>query len=270
MKNKGSIINKLQYLVHIFCYLQCKIPINLLTHSVMIKYKRILLKLSGEALSSEEHTIDPEILSNVIKSIKSALVENIEVAIVVGGGNIFRGSALANSGMDRITGDHMGMLATVINALAISDACKRNNIESVVMSGLAIGGGVCESANHNKAKKALSKGKVVIFSAGTGSPCFTTDTGAALRGIEINADMLFKATKVDGIYSEDPLINSNAVRYEAISYQEAIERNLKIMDMTAFTLCQDHGLKICVFSILNNTNALLEIIKGKPLGTIVS
>jgi uridylate kinase len=236
----------------------------------MIKYKRILLKLSGEALSSEKHTIDPEILNNVIKSIKLALVENVEVAIVVGGGNIFRGSTLSNNGMNRVTGDHMGMMATVINALAISDACKRNNIESIVMSGFPIGGGVCEPADHNKAKTALSNGKVVIFSAGTGSPCFTTDTGAALRGIEIDADILFKATKVDGIYSEDPLTNSSAVRYEKISYQEAIEKNLKVMDTAAFTLCKDHELKICVFSMLDDTNAILEIVKGRPLGTLVS
>jgi uridylate kinase len=236
----------------------------------MNQYKRILLKFSGEALSSSDHTIDPNTLSNVVGIIKSVIAENIEVAIVVGGGNIFRGAALAEDGMNRITGDHMGMLATVINALAISDACKRNNIDNVVMSGFPIGGGVCDTADHIRAKKNLCEGKVVIFSAGTGSPCFTTDTGAALRGIEIGADILFKATKVDGIYTDDPLINPEASRYETISFDEAIEKNLKIMDMTAFTLCKNHGLKICVFSMLDNSNTLIDIVKGASHGTIVS
>ena len=235
----------------------------------MSKYNRILLKLSGEALSSPEHTIDPTTLSDVVGIIKSALTSNVEVAIVVGGGNIFRGAGLAESGMNRITGDHMGMLATVINALAIADACTRSDIDAIVMSGFPIGGGVCDSADHNLAKKHLSEGKVVIFSAGTGSPCFTTDTGAALRGIEIDADIIFKATKVDGVYSDDPLINQDAIRYDSVTFDEAIEKNLKVMDMTAFTLCKDHGLKICVFSMLENPNTLSDILNGAPLGTMV-
>ncbi|MFP6775265.1 MAG: UMP kinase [PS1 clade bacterium] len=235
----------------------------------MSKYNRILLKLSGEALSSPEHTIDPTTLSDVVGIIKSALTSNVEVAIVVGGGNIFRGAGLAESGMNRITGDHMGMLATVINALAIADACTRSDIDAIVMSGFPIGGGVCDPADHNLAKKHLSEGKVVIFSAGTGSPCFTTDTGAALRGIEIDADIIFKATKVDGVYSDDPLINQDAIRYDSVTFDEAIEKNLKVMDMTAFTLCKDHGLKICVFSMLENPNTLSDILNGAPLGTMV-
>jgi len=236
----------------------------------MSKYKRILLKFSGEALSSDDHTIDPDTLKGVVEIIKSALIENVEVAVVVGGGNIFRGAALAENGMNRVTGDHMGMLATVINALAISDSCRRNNIDSVVMSGFPIGGGVCDTADHIKARKDLSDGKVVIFSAGTGSPCFTTDTGAALRGIEIGADIIFKATKVDGVYTDDPATNPDAKRYESLSFDEAIENNLQVMDMTAFTLCKGHGLKICVFSMLDNPNTLSDILKGTPLGTIVS
>lgn len=235
----------------------------------MNKYKRILLKLSGEALAKGDNTLDPETLNKVVNIIKSALEKKVEVGIVVGGGNIFRGAALAQVGMNRVTGDHMGMLATVINALAIGDACKRANIEALVMSGFPIGGGVCDPVDHNKAKQALSSGKVVIFSAGTGSPCFTTDTGAVLRAIEIEADMVFKATKVDGVYTEDPMKNPDATRYETLSFNEAIEKNLQIMDTAAFALCREHSLDICVFSMLENTNMLSDILNGKPAGTII-
>lgn len=235
----------------------------------MSKYKRILLKLSGEALAKGDNTVDPDTLSQVIAIVKSALVQKVEVGIVVGGGNIFRGVALAQAGINRVTGDHMGMLATVINALAIADACKRVDIEAVVMSGFPIGGGVCDSVDHNKAKQALSAGKVVIFSAGTGSPCFTTDTGAVLRAIEIEADVVFKATKVDGVYTDDPMKNPQATRYERLSFDEAIEKNLQIMDTAAFALCREHNLDICVFSMLEHTNTLSDILNGKPLGTIV-
>ncbi|CAC9550798.1 Uridylate kinase (EC 2.7.4.22) [uncultured Gammaproteobacteria bacterium] len=235
----------------------------------MNKYKRILLKLSGEALAQGDNTLDPETLNKVVNIIKSALEQKVEVGIVVGGGNIFRGAALAQVGMNRVTGDHMGMLATVINALAIGDACRRANIEALVMSGFPIGGGVCDPVDHNKAKQALSAGKVVIFSAGTGSPCFTTDTGAVLRGIEIEADVVFKATKVDGVYTDDPMKNPDATRYETLSFNEAIERNLQIMDTAAFALCREHGLDICVFSMLENTNTLSDILNGKPAGTII-
>ncbi len=236
---------------------------------LMSKYKRILLKLSGEALASTEHTIDPVTLNKVVDIIKSVLSQNIEIAIVVGGGNIFRGAALAQAGMNRITGDHMGMLATVINALAIADVCQKNKVDALVMSGFSIGGGVCDSINHVRAKQALNKGRVVIFCAGTGSPCFTTDTGAALRAIEIDADIVFKATKVDGIYTSDPIKNSDAKRYDSLSFDEAIEKNIQIMDVSAFALCREHNLEICVFSMLENTNTLLDILKGEPLGTIV-
>lgn len=235
----------------------------------MSKYKRILLKLSGEALAKGDNTVDPDTLSQVIAIVKSALMQKVEVGIVVGGGNIFRGVALAQAGINRVTGDHMGMLATVINALAIADACKRVDIKTVVMSGFPIGGGVCDPVDHNKAKQALSAGKVVIFSAGTGSPCFTTDTGAVLRAIEIEADVVFKATKVDGVYTDDPMKNPQATRYERLSFDEAIEKNLQIMDTAAFALCREHNLDICVFSMLEHTNTLSDILNGKPLGTIV-
>jgi len=167
--------------------------------------------------------------------------------------------------------DHRrGMLATVINALAISDACRRSNIDAVVMSGFPIGGGVCDPVDHNKAKQALSEGKVVIFSAGTGSPCFTTDTGAVLRGIEIGADIVFKATKVDGVYTDDPMKNPDATRYQTLSFNEAIEKNLKIMDTAAFALCREHNIEICVFSMLEDPETLSKILKGKKEAFILS
>lgn len=236
----------------------------------MSQYKRILLKLSGEALASKNETIDPKNLNKVVGIIQSALDQNVEVGIVIGGGNIFRGAALAQADINRVTGDHMGMLATVINALAIADTCQRANINTLVMSGFPIGGGVCDPVNHTQAKQALSEGKVVIFSAGTGSPCFTTDTGAVLRGIEIGADIVFKATKVDGVYTDDPIKNPDATRYQTLSFDEAIKNNLQIMDTAAFALCREHRLDICVFSMLENPNTLSAILQGEPLGTIVS
>ena len=235
----------------------------------MAKYKRILLKLSGEALASSDNAVDPKTLDKVVNIIKSALDLNVEVGIVVGGGNIFRGAALAEAGMNRVTGDHMGMLATVMNALAISDSCKRNNIDALVMSGFPIGGGVCESVDHNKAKQALESGKVVIFSSGTGSPCFTTDTGATLRAIEIEADVVFKATKVDGVYTDDPMKNPEATKYDTLSFDEAIARDLKVMDTSAFAMCREHNIDICVFSMLEDENTLKNILNGNNLGTIV-
>ena len=235
----------------------------------MVKYKRILLKLSGEALASSNNTIDPGTLNKVVGIIKSVLDQGVELGIVVGGGNIFRGAALAEAGMNRVTGDHMGMLATVMNALAISDTCRKNDVDVLVMSGFPIGGGVCEPMDHNKAKEALSAGKVVIFSAGTGAPCFTTDTGATLRAIEIGAEAVFKATKVDGVYTADPVKDPSATRYDTLSFDEAISKNLQIMDTSAFAMCREHNLEICVFSMLEDSNTLSNILKGEMLGTIV-
>ncbi len=236
----------------------------------MDQYKRILLKFSGDALSGHGHAINPKTLDKVVSIIQSVLNLGIEVGVVVGGGNIFRGAALQQAGMNRVTADHIGMLATVMNALAISDACSRSGIESLVMSGFDIGGGVCDPADHNKAKDALSKGKVVLFSAGTGSPCFTTDTGAVLRAIEIGAEVVFKATKVDGVYTDDPIKNPNAQRFDLLSFDEAIEKNLKIMDTSAFALCREHNLDICVFSMLEDENTLIDILNGASKGTIVT
>jgi uridylate kinase len=236
----------------------------------MVSYRRILLKLSGEALKSDNNNIDPEMLKKVVTIVQSALDLGVEIAIVVGGGNIYRGASLASDGMNKITGDHIGMLATVMNALAISDTFERNNIPSIVMSGFPIGGGVCDSFNHTKAKKELSKGKVVIFSAGTGSPCFTTDTAAALRAVEIEADIVFKATKVDGIYSSDPLKDSSAIKFDALSFDSAIEKNIKVMDTAAFALCRENNIRICVFSMFDDNYALANILNGQSIGTIVS
>jgi len=236
----------------------------------MISYRRILLKLSGEALKSDSNNIDPEMLKKVVTIVQSALDLGVEIAIVVGGGNIYRGAALASDGINKITGDHIGMLATVMNALAISDTFERNNIPSIVMSGFSIGGGVCDSFNHDKAKKELSEGKVVIFSAGTGNPCFTTDTAAALRAIEIGADIVFKATKVDGIYSSDPFKDANAIKFDSLSFDVAIEKNIKVMDTAAFALCRENNIRICVFSMFDDNYALANILNGQSIGTIVS
>ena len=236
----------------------------------MVSYRRILLKLSGEALSSSNQNIDSEMLKKVVSIVQSALDLGVEIAIVVGGGNLYRGASLSEEGMDKITGDHIGMLATVMNALALSDAFERNKIPSMVMSGFPIGGGVCEPFNHSKAKSELANGKVVIFSAGTGSPCFTTDTAAAHRAIEIGADIVFKATKVDGIYSSDPMQDPSAIKYDSLTFDSAIEQNIKVMDTAAFALCRENNIKICVFSMLEDNYSLANIIKGHAIGTTVS
>ena len=236
----------------------------------MVSYRRILLKLSGEALSSGSQNIDSEMLKKVVSIVQSALDLGVEIAIVIGGGNLYRGASLSAEGMNKITGDHIGMLATVMNALALSDAFERNKIPSIVMSGFPIGGGVCEPFNHSKAKNELENGKVVIFSAGTGSPCFTTDTAAALRAIEIGADIVFKATKVDGIYSSDPIEDPSAIKFDSLTFESAIEQNIKVMDTAAFALCRDNNIKICVFSMLEDNHSLANIIKGHSIGTTVS
>ena len=236
----------------------------------MAIYNRILLKISGEALASKNNSVEPKNLEKVVAIVRSALDLEVEVAIVIGGGNIFRGNSLTKAGMNRIASDHIGMLATVMNALAIADVFERNQIPSVVMSGFPIGGGICDCVDYKKAKKALSKGEVVIFSAGTGNPCFTTDTGAALRAIEIEAEVIFKATKVDGIYCSDPVKNPQAVKYDTLSFNDAIEKKLAVMDTSAFALCRDYNINICVFSMLDDDDNLSNILNGLSVGTIVS
>ena len=234
----------------------------------MVSYRRILLKLSGEALSSGSQNIDSEMLKKVVSIVQSALDLGVEIAIVVGGGNLYRGASLSAEGMNKITGDHIGMLATVMNALALSDAFERNKIPSLVMSGFSIGGGVCESFNHSKAKIDLADGKVVIFSAGTGSPCFTTDTAAALRAIEIGADVLLKATMVDGVYDVDPKNNKNAKFFEKISYDQVLNNKLNIMDATAVVVCRDNNLPLRVFNLIKK-DALINTMTNQQVGTLI-
>jgi len=234
-----------------------------------IKYKRILLKLSGEALmGNDAFGVNPEIINKIVKEIEVAISIGTEIAIVIGGGNIFRGVALGAAGMDRATADYMGMLATVMNSLALQDAMKHAGINSRVQSAINIEQ-IVEPYIRGKAIKYLEDKKIVIFAAGTGNPFFTTDTAAALRAMEINADVMIKATKVDGIFSEDPEKNPSAKFYKTVTFDEAISKNLKVMDATAFTLCRDQKLPIVVFNIFKE-NALKNILLGREEGTLVT
>ena len=232
------------------------------------KYKRILLKLSGEALGKDGVGIDPKILDRMALEIGQLIGIGVQVGLVVGGGNIFRGAALQAAGLDRVTGDHMGMLATVMNALAMRDALERSNIVSRVMSAIPMSG-VVDHYDRRKAVRALERGEVVIFAAGTGNPFFTTDSAACLRGIEVNAELVLKATKVDGIYNEDPLRNPNAVKYDRLTYDEVLDQKLGVMDLTAICLCRDHKLPLRVFA-MEKVGALLNIVVGGNEGTLVT
>ncbi|MGA3013387.1 MAG: UMP kinase [Bacteroidales bacterium] len=233
-----------------------------------MKLKRILLKLSGESLQGEQHYgIDPERLMEYAKEIKEAVNENIEVAIVIGGGNIFRGLQGTDGGTDRVQGDYMGMLATVINSMALQDAFTRLAVPSKILSGIAIDS-ICDHMSRSKAIDYLENGFVVIIAGGTGNPYFTTDTASALRALEINADAILKGTRVDGVYSADPELDPNAIKYDSLTFDEAYQRGLKIMDLTAFTLCRENNLPIFVFN-MNVQGNLGKIIKGKKVGTIV-
>jgi uridylate kinase len=233
------------------------------------KYNRILLKLSGEALMGQDaFGVNPEIVTKIVKEIKAAKELGIEVAVVIGGGNIFRGVALGAAGMDRATADYMGMLATVMNALAIQDAMKHEGVVSRVQSAINIDQ-VVEPYIRGKAIKYLEDKRIVIFAAGTGNPFFTTDTAAALRAMEMNAEIMIKATKVDGIYSEDPIKNPDAKRYKTITFDDAIQKNLKVMDATAFTLCRDQKLPIGVIDIFKEI-ALKNILIGSEELTLVN
>lgn len=232
------------------------------------KYKRILLKLSGEALmGSEGFGIDPKILDRMALEIGQLVGIGIEVGLVIGGGNLFRGSALQKAGLDRVTGDHMGMLATVMNALAMRDSLERSNIDSRVMSSIPMSG-VVDHYDRRKAKRALERGEVVIFAAGTGNPFFTTDSAACLRGIEVEAELVLKATKVDGVYSADPMIDPDATKYDTLSYDEVLNQKLEVMDLTAICLCRDHNMPLRVFA-MEKPGALLNIVKGGDEGTLI-
>jgi len=231
-------------------------------------YRRILLKISGEALmGGAEFGIDPGVLERTAAEIKELVDAGIEVALVIGGGNIFRGVSLAASGMDRANADYMGMLATVINALSMQDALERQAVPVRVLSALAIKQ-VCEPYIRRRAIRHLEKGRVVIFAAGTGSPFFTTDSAASLRGIEINADVVLKATKVDGVYSADPLKDAEAVLYHHLTYDEVLKHKLGVMDATAIALCRDQHMPVRVFN-MNKPGALMRIMRGEAEGTLV-
>ncbi len=231
-------------------------------------YKRILLKLSGEALMGEDsYGINRVTIDRIVSEIKEVVDLGVQVAVVIGGGNIFRGVAPGAAGMDRATADYMGMLATVMNALALQDAMRHVGIVSRVQSALLIQQ-VAEPYIRGKAIRYLEEGKVVVFAAGTGNPFFTTDTAAALRGMEMNADIVLKATKVDGVYTDDPKKNPDAQRYQKLSLDEAIQKNLKVMDATALTLCRDQKLNLCVFSIFK-AGALKRVVFGENEGTLV-
>lgn len=236
--------------------------------SKKLKYKRILLKCSGEALLGKaSFGIDPLVLDKIASDISELTAIGVEVGIVIGGGNLFRGKALSDAGLGRVTGDHMGMLATLMNALALRDALERISLPARVMSAIPMSG-IVDTYDRRKALSHFERGNVVIFAAGTGNPLFTTDSAASLRAIEVNADVVLKATKVDGIYSADPVTNPDAKRYKYLTYKEVLNKDLKVMDATAICLCQEYRMPIQVFNI-NSPNALLKIVQGENIGTIV-
>lgn len=233
-----------------------------------LAYRRILLKLSGEALmGSEDYGIDPKVIGRIAREIIEARDAGAEVALVIGGGNIFRGAGLAANGMDRVTGDQMGMLATVINALAMQDALEKLGAKVRVMSALKIND-VCEDYIRRRAIRHLEKGRIAIFAAGTGNPFFTTDSGAALRAIEIAADLLLKATKVDGVYDKDPRKFPDARRFDTLTYDEVLNRGLEVMDTAAFALCRDSAVPLRIYDLAVPGN-LMNILRGQNIGTLV-
>ena len=231
-------------------------------------YHRILLKLSGEALlGDEDYGIDPKMIHRIAVEIGDVTRSNIQIAVVIGGGNIFRGAGLAESGIDRVTGDNMGMLATVMNSLALQDALERIGIVARVMSAISVHD-VCEDYIRRRAIRHLEKGRIVICAGGTGNPFFTTDTAAALRAIEIGADIVLKATKVDGVYSADPALDPQAELFDTLSYDQVIEGKLGVMDANAIVLCRDQGMPIRIFNVFEEGN-LGRLIKGEAIGTLV-
>ncbi|WP_096087290.1 UMP kinase [Agaribacterium haliotis] len=232
------------------------------------QYKRILLKLSGEQLMGDQgFGIDPKVLDKMALEIGQLVGIGVQVGLVIGGGNLFRGAALSAAGLDRVTGDHMGMLATVMNALAMRDALERSNISSNVMSAIPMSG-VVEHYDRRKAIRLLENGEVVIFSAGTGNPFFTTDSAACLRAIEVEAELVLKATKVDGVYTADPMKDATATKYDRLSYDTVLSEKLGVMDLTAICLCQDHNMPVRVFQ-MDKVGALLRIVVGEDEGTLI-
>ncbi|MCM2679126.1 UMP kinase [Echinimonas agarilytica] len=239
-----------------------------MTTNPKFNYRRILLKLSGEALMGDEgFGIDPVVLDRMALEIKELIDMGVQVGLVIGGGNLFRGQKLADAGMHRVVGDHMGMLATLMNGLAMRDALARAHVNTRLMSAIPLNG-VCDTYNWAEAISLLRSGRVVIFSAGTGNPFFTTDSAACLRGIEIEADVVLKGTKVDGVYSEDPMKNPDAELYSTLDYNDVLEKELKVMDLAAFTLARDHSLPIRVFN-MNKPGILKSIVMGDEQGTLI-
>jgi len=233
-----------------------------------LKYRRVLLKLSGEALMGKmDYGIDPEIISGLAREVLEASRAGAEIGLVIGGGNIFRGAGLAAAGMDRVTGDHMGMLATIMNALAMQDAIEKIGGYARVMSAIKINA-VAEDYIRRRAVRHIEKGRIAIFAAGTGTPFFTTDSAAALRAVEIGADLMLKATKVDGVYDSDPKKNPDAVRYDRLSYTDVITRNLQVMDTAAIALCRDYGMPMRVYDMTVPGN-LMRLLRGEQIGTLV-
>ena len=234
-----------------------------------LKHQRILVKFSGESVAGDdEHGIDPKILDQMASSVASCKELGAQIGIVIGGGNLFRGEKLNKAGMDRVAGDHMGMLATVMNGNSFRDALERAGIKTRVMSAISMSG-IVEHYDRRLAIQLLDDGYVVIFTAGTGNPFFTTDTAGCLRAIETQSDLMLKATRVDGVYDSDPEINENAEFFPELSFNDAITKNLKVMDATALTLARDHNLPITVFNV-NTQNALKDIICGEKIGTLIS
>mgnify|MGYP000458629502 FL=1 len=233
-----------------------------------LSYKRILLKYSGEALmGNAQFGIDPSVLDRIAAEVSELIQMGVEVGLVIGGGNLFRGKALSQAGVGRVTGDHMGMLATVMNALALRDALERIDLPARIMSAIPMLG-VVDPYHRRKALTHLRNGHVVIFAAGTGNPFFTTDSAACLRAIEVNADIVLKATKVDGIYDSDPVQNPNAKRYDYLSYQEVLQKGLQVMDLTAICLCQEYSMPLQVFD-MGQRGSLKKIVMGEHIGTLV-
>mgnify|MGYP006126874085 FL=1 len=234
-----------------------------------LKYKRLLVKLSGEALMGQyDSGIDPSVIAQLSRELEGLQQAGVELGVVVGGGNLFRGAQLAEAGVDRVTGDHMGMLATVMNALALRDGLQKRGLKTTVMSGLDMPQ-VCDRYTQREARQRIADGGIVIFAAGTGCPYFTTDTGASLRAVEIQADLMVKATKVDGIYNKDPVRFQDAVKYDHIDYDQAIDQRLGVMDVAAMILCNDNTLDMVVCD-MSESGVLLELAKGKSIGTLVT
>ena len=234
-----------------------------------LKYRRLLLKLSGEALMGDgDFGIDPGVISRVAQDIKELVEAGLQLGLVIGGGNIFRGAGLAQGGLDRVTGDHMGMLATVMNALAMKDALKKAGLGARVMSAIKMNP-VCEDFSRDEAVRCLEAGEVVLFAAGTGNPFFTTDTAASLRAVEIGADLMIKATKVNGVYSADPVKNPTATMYDNLSFADVLKNDLRVMDHAAISLCRESKIDIIVCNLLKPGH-VEKVVRGEPVGTVIS